>query len=298
MKILLTGKNGQVGFELRRSLAVLGEVLAVGSAECDFEDVAAVRRLVQVQRPDVIVNPAAFTAVDRAEANRALAQAINATAPAAMAEEAQRLGALLVHFSTDYVFDGTKQGAYVETDEPNPLGAYGATKWAGERAIAAGCERHLILRTSWVVGAHGANFAKTMLRLAAERESLSVVSDQFGAPTSAALLADLTAHVVRQLAGARGNVAYGVYHAVASGVTSWHEYACHVIERARAAGRPVRVPPGAVKAIGTADYATPARRPANSRLDTSRLRAAFGLHLPAWQDGVNHVLEEIFQAAP
>ena len=296
MKILLTGRNGQLGFELRRSLAVLGEVLAVGSADFDFRDTGAVRRLVRAQRPDVIVNAAAYTAVDKAESNRTVAEAINATAPAVLAAEVQTYGALLVHFSTDYVFDGMKQGAYLETDEPRPLSVYGASKLAGERAVQAECERHLILRTSWVLGAHGVNFAKTMLHLAAERESLFVVSDQFGAPTSAALVADLTAHVLRKLTGARANTAYGVYHAVASGVTNWHEYACRVIERARAAGRPVRVPPCAIKPIATVDYPTPARRPANSRLDTSKLQAAFGLHLPAWQDGVDHVLEQILQA--
>lgn len=189
MKLLLTGKNGQVGFELQRALAVLGEVMAIDSEDCDLADEAAIRRVVRAIRPDVIVNPAAYTAVDKAESEQALAQAINARAPGVLAEEAKALGALLVHYSTDYVFDGSKAGAYLESDTPNPISVYGSTKLAGERAIAASCERLLILRTSWVVGAHGGNFAKTMLRLAAERQSLSVVADQFGAPTSAALLA-------------------------------------------------------------------------------------------------------------
>ncbi len=294
MKILLTGKHGQVGFELRRSLSVLGEVNAVDIAECDLSDAAAVRQLVQDYRPNVIVNPAAYTAVDKAEADEPLATKINVNAPAVFAEEAKRLGSMLVHFSTDYVFDGTKVGAYTEADTPNPQSVYGATKLAGELAVQTGCERHVILRTSWVVGAHGANFAKTMLRLAAEKDSLNVVADQFGAPTSAAMLADLTAHLVRQASVSADVFPYGLYHTVASGVTNWHEYACHVIERARAAGKSIRVPPDAVRAISTAEYPTPAKRPANSRLDTRKLSATFGLRLPTWQEGVDHVLDQIF----
>lgn len=293
MKLLLTGKNGQVGFELQRALAVLGEVVAIDSDDCDLADEAAIRRVLRDVRPDVIVNPAAYTAVDKAESEPALAQAINARAPGVLAEEARALGALLVHYSTDYVFDGTKDGAYLESDAPNPTSVYGATKLAGEQAVASACPRHLILRTSWVVGAHGGNFAKTMLRLACEREALSVVADQFGAPTSAALLADVTAHLVRQAQQAPNAFPYGPYHAVAGGETHWHAYACHVIERARAAGKPVRVAPGAIKAIASADYPTPARRPANSRLDTRSLRTTFGLHLPDWKAGVDHILDQI-----
>jgi dTDP-4-dehydrorhamnose reductase len=293
MKLLLTGKNGQVGFELQRALAVLGEVVAIDSDDCDLADEAAIRRIVRDVRPDVIVNPAAYTAVDKAESEPARAQAINARAPAVLAEEARALGALLVHYSTDYVFDGTKDGAYLESDAPNPTSVYGATKLAGEQAVAAACPRHLILRTSWVVGAHGGNFAKTMLRLACEREALSVVADQFGAPTSAALLADVTAHLVRQAQREADAFPYGLYHAVAGGETRWHAYACHVIERARAAGKPVRVAPQAIKPIASADYPTPARRPTNSRLDTALLRTTFGLHLPDWKAGVDHILGQI-----
>lgn len=293
MKLLLTGKNGQVGFELQRALAVLGEVLAIDSKDCDLADEAAIRRIVRTIRPDIIVNPAAYTAVDKAESEPGLAQAINARAPSVLAEEAQALGALLVHYSTDYVFDGSKAGAYQESDTPNPSSVYGATKLAGERAIAASCPRHLILRTSWVVGAHGGNFAKTMLRLATERDKLSVVADQFGAPTSAALLADLTAHLVRQAQRTSADFPYGVYHAVAAGETNWHAYACHVIERARAAGKAIRVAPDAIMAITTSDYLTPAKRPANSRLDTSLLRETFGLQLPDWKIGIDHILDQI-----
>jgi dTDP-4-dehydrorhamnose reductase len=293
MKILLTGKNGQVGFELCRSLSVLGEVHAIDSTECDLRDEAAIRRVVQAYRPNVIVNPAAYTAVDKAESDPATAEAVNARAAAVFAEEAALLGAMLVHFSTDYVFDGGKNGSYTEADLPNPQSVYGATKLAGEKAVQSACARHVILRTSWVVGAHGGNFAKTMLRLAEERETLNVVADQFGAPTSAALLADLTAHLIRQASRDAANFPYGLYHAVAGGVATWHEYASYVIERARAAGKPIRLAPGALGAITTADYPTPAKRPANSRLDTSKLRETFGLHLPHWQEGVDHVLNQI-----
>jgi len=293
MKLLLTGKNGQVGFELQRTLGVLGEVIAIDSDDCDLADEAAIRRIVRDIRPDVIVNPAAYTAVDKAESEATLAQAINTRAPNVLAEEAKSLDALLVHYSTDYVFDGTKDGAYKETDPLNPTSVYGATKLAGERAIEASCPRHLILRTSWVVGVHGGNFAKTMLRLACERDALNVVADQFGAPTSAALLADLTAHLVRQAQREPNTYPYGLYHAVPAGETSWHAYASHVIERARAAGKPIRVAPDAIKPITTPDYPTPAKRPLNSRLDTQQLRETFGLHLPDWKLGVDHILDQI-----
>ncbi|MDD3935973.1 dTDP-4-dehydrorhamnose reductase [Rhodoferax sp.] len=298
MRILLTGKEGQVGFELRRALALLGEVHAIDVADCDLGNEAAIRRMVQGLRPDVIVNPAAYTAVDKAESEPALAANINAHAPGILALEAERLGAMLVHFSTDYVFDGKKNGAYNETDTPNPKSVYGVTKLAGEHAVQRLCTRHVILRTSWVVGAHGNNFAKTMLRLAAERDELNVVSDQCGTPTSAALLADLTAHLVRQASQPTrmetGRFPYGLYHATASGSTNWHAYASYVIERARAAGQPVRVAPDAIKPIATEAYPTPARRPANSQLDTTKLRETFGLHLPSWQAGVDHILDQLF----
>jgi dTDP-4-dehydrorhamnose reductase len=294
MKLLLTGKNGQVGFELQRALAPLGEVRAVGSAECDLADESAVRALVREFAPDVIVNPAAYTAVDRAESEPDRAAAVNARAPEVLGEEAARLGATVIHFSTDYVFDGESPRPYRESDPANPQGVYGATKLAGERSLAAATSRHLILRTSWVVGAHGANFAKTMLRLAAERDELRVVADQYGAPTSAALLADLTAHLVRQLQreGADG-FPYGLYHVAGGGETNWYDYARFVLEEALAAGRSLKTGPESVQAITTAEYPTPACRPANSRLDTSSFREAFGLMLPPWQDGVRHILQQI-----
>jgi dTDP-4-dehydrorhamnose reductase len=295
VKILVTGKNGQVGFELQRALAPLGEVVAVDQAQCNLADADAVRELVRRVAPDVIVNPAAYTAVDKAESDQQTAFAVNAQAPGVLGEEAARLGALVVHYSTDYVFNGAKDGSYAETDQPDPQSVYGSTKYAGERALAAANPRHLILRTSWVVGAHGGNFAKTMLRLAAERERLSVVADQFGAPTSAALLADLTAQLVRQYQREGADrFPYGTYHVTASGETSWCDYARFVIGEALAAGKTLKAGPDAVAPLTTAEYPTPAKRPSNSRLDTSHFRSTFGLRLPPWQESVRHVLQQIF----
>lgn len=294
MKILLTGKNGQVGFELQRALAVLGEVVAVDQLDCDLSSPVAIRKLVAEVDPQIVVNPAAYTAVDKAESEPDLAQAINGTAPGVFGEEMAKRGGLVVHFSTDYVFDGTKVSAYSEDDLPNPQSVYGKTKLAGEVALQQSGARHLIFRTSWVFGAHGGNFAKTMLRLAAEREALSVVADQYGAPTSAALLADVTAQAVaRYLREPVEAFPFGLYHVVAGEVTSWHGYAQTVIASAIAAGKPMKVLPDQVKAITTAEYPVPAPRPANSRLDTSRLQQAFGLRLPPWQEGLAHVLQQI-----
>lgn len=294
MKILLTGKNGQVGFELQRALAPLGEVVAVDLHECDLSNADAIRQLLAEVRPQVIVNPAAYTAVDKAESEPALAHAINAVAPGVFGEEAARLGALVIHYSTDYVFDGTSPGAYSESDEPNPQSVYGRTKLAGERALQASRADYLIFRTSWVFGAHGGNFAKTMLRLAAEREGLKIVADQFGAPTSAALLADVTAQVLgRYQREGRAGFPFGLYHLVAAGCTTWHEYAQTVIRAALAAGKPLKLTADEVLPIATADYPLPAPRPSNSRLDTSRLRQTFGLELPDWQRGLGHVLQQI-----
>ncbi|KQX96701.1 dTDP-4-dehydrorhamnose reductase [Massilia sp. Root133] len=294
MKILLTGKNGQLGFELQRALAPLGEVVAVGTQDCNLADADALRALVRRVAPDVIVNPAAYTAVDKAESDEATARAVNAVAPAILGEEGAKLGALVLHYSTDYVFDGTKQGAYTENDVPAPQSVYGRTKLEGEQGLAAANPRHLILRTSWVVGAHGGNFAKTMLRLAGERETLTVVADQFGAPTPAALLADLSAHLVREHARARSTgFPYGTYHVAAGGETSWHGYAQFVIGEALAAGKHLKASVDAVAPLATEQYPTPARRPLNSRLDTTRFRTTFDLRLPPWQEGVRHVLRQI-----
>ncbi|MBP2547676.1 dTDP-4-dehydrorhamnose reductase [Neorhizobium galegae] len=294
MRLLLTGKNGQVGFELQRALAPLGEVIAVDRSVCNLADHDEVRALIRRVKPDVIVNPAAYTAVDKAETEEELAFSVNATAPGVIGAEAAALGALVVHYSTDYVFDGMQEGFYSEADAPNPQGVYGRSKLAGEQALKDSGARHLIFRTSWVAGAHGGNFAKTMLRLAAEREDLKVVADQVGAPTSAALIADATAHAIRDALAAEHAVLDGVYHLVAGGETTWHAYACHVIETARRAGKTIRVAPNAILPIPTADYPTPAKRPANSRLDTQKFKATFGLELPHWQAGIDHVLQQMF----
>lgn len=294
MKILLTGKHGQVGFELLRALAPLGEVHAVDYAECDLADAAAIAALVRSVRPDVIVNPAAYTAVDKAESERELAHAVNAVAPGVLGKEAAKLGAWVVHYSTDYVFDGTKQGAYTEADPTNPLSVYGRTKRDGEIALQESGARCLIVRTSWVVGAHGNNFAKTILRLALEREQLNVVADQYGAPTSAALLADVTAQLIRQMQREGVDTyPYGLYHLAAGGETNWCDYARFVVSEARAAGRPLKLLPDAIREIPSSDYPTSAKRPLNSRLDTGKLRRTFGLEMPDWQRGVRHILQQI-----
>ena len=294
MKILLFGKGGQVGWELQRSLAPLGQLIALdfdSAGLCgDFSNPAGLAETIRQLAPDVIVNAAAHTAVDKAESEPALARTINALAPGVLADEAQKLGAWLVHYSTDYVFDGSGSARWRESDATGPLSVYGQTKLEGEQAVAR-CTKHLIFRTSWVFAARGGNFAKTMLRLARERDSLSVIADQFGAPTGAELLADVTAHALRTV-HTRPELA-GLYHLVAGGVTTWHGFACHVLERAQAMGQELKVAPANVKAIGTADYPTPAQRPLNSRLDTTRLREAFGLHLPDWTIAVDRMLDEI-----
>jgi dTDP-4-dehydrorhamnose reductase len=297
MRILLTGRKGQVGFELTRSLSVLGEVTAVDRDTCDLTNDSAARSVVRDCRPDVIVNAAAYTMVDRAEADAQIALQVNAIAPAVLAEEADAIGALLVHYSTDYVFDGTNAKAYTEADVPNPINVYGTTKWQGEKAIAAATRRHLILRTSWVLGAHGANFAKTMLRLATERTALSVVADQYGTPTSAALIADATAHLVRHYlvdGHKRDAFPFGIYHLVASGDTNWCDYSRFVISEAQKLGQVFKTVPEAIRAITTSEYPTPAKRPANSRMSNRKFSETFGLRLPPWQDGVEHVLKQIF----
>lgn len=294
MKILLTGKHGQVGFELQRTLSLLGEVCAVDQPECDLTNVSAIRALVRSFKPNVIVNSAAYTAVDKAESEPELAHAVNAVAPGVLGEEAAKLGAWVVHYSTDYVFDGAKPSAYTEDDVTNPLSVYGRTKRDGEIALTESGARHLIFRTSWVVGAHGSNFAKTILRLALEREHVNVVADQYGAPTSAALLADVTAQLVRQRQREGDeSFSYGLYHLVAGGETTWCEYARFVVSEALAVGRTLKLSPDAIHAIPSSEYPTAAKRPANSRLETTKLRRTFGLELPDWRSGVRHILQQV-----
>lgn len=298
MKILLLGRGGQVGWELQRSLAVLGEVVALGvdaahnpDGLCgDLTDLAGLERSVLQVRPDVIVNAAAHTAVDKAESEPEISLTINALAPATLARAATKIGAWLVHYSTDYVFDGSGSTPRKETDITGPLSVYGQTKMEGELAVVT-TPKHLILRTSWVYATRGNNFAKTMLRLAGEREGLTVINDQFGAPTSAELLADVTAHALRQLQ-AKPELA-GLYHCIAGGETSWHGYAKFVLEQAAALGMPLKATADKVAATPTSSYPTPAKRPLNSRLDTGKLQAAFGLTLPHWQLGVSRMLTEI-----
>ena len=297
MKILLFGKGGQVGWELQRSLAPLGEVVALefdSTDYCgDFTNLAGLAQAVRQVKPDVIVNAAAHTAVDKAESEPELVRTINAIAPGVLADEAEKLGAWLIHYSTDYVFDGSGTTPWKETDATGPLGVYGQTKLEGEQAVAR-CTRHLIFRTSWVFAARGANFAKTMLRLAKERDELKVIADQIGAPTGAELLADVTAHAIRTVQTAPdGQKLAGLYHLAAAGETSWHGYAQFVIERAQALGETLKAGPNDILPITTADYPTPAQRPANSRLDTTKLRTTFGLHLPDWKDGVRRMLVEM-----
>ena len=293
MKILLLGKDGQVGWELQRALAPLGELVALGrqgrdGLSGDLSDPAALRTTVAAVAPDVIVNAAAHTAVDKAESEPELAQRINAEAPGVLAQAAASRGAVLVHYSTDYVFDGSGHTPWLEGDATGPLSVYGRSKLDGEEAIrASGCA-HLIFRTSWVYAARGGNFARTMLRLAAERERLTVIADQIGAPTGAELIADVSAHALRSLC-ARPELS-GTYHLAAAGETSWHGYASFVIAAARARGVVLKV--GEIAPIPTTDYPTPATRPLNSRLNTSRLCAAFDLRLPDWQQGVARMLDE------
>ncbi len=295
MKILLFGKGGQVGWELQRSLSLLGELTALDfdstDFHADFSRPAALADTVRALRPNIIVNAAAHTAVDKAESEAGFAATLNADAPRVLATAAAALGAWLVHYSTDYVFDGSGEGARDENAPTGPLSVYGRTKLDGENHIRdSGC-KHLILRTSWVYAARGGNFARTMLKLAAERESLAVINDQFGAPTGADLLADLTAHLVRASRD-RADMS-GTYHAVAAGETSWHGYATHVIEFARASGVALKVTAGGIEPVATSAFPTPARRPHNSRLATKRLRETFGFELPDWRAGIDRMLSEV-----
>jgi len=294
MKILLLGKNGQVGWELQRSLSTLGDIVAVDADSTDFcGDFTNLQGLTDTVRriaPDIIVNAAAHTAVDKAETEEQTVRTINALAPAMLAQEAKRLGAWLIHYSTDYVFDGSGDKPWLETDDTGPLNVYGTTKLEGEDFIhMSGC-KYLIFRTSWVYAARGGNFAKTMLRLAQERDSLNVINDQIGAPTGADLLADVTAHAIR-VAQLNPEVS-GLYNLVAAGETSWHGYASFVIDFAQKNGVSMWITPEDVLPVPSSAFATPAKRPLNSRLDTTKLQNTFGLHLPHWQAGVARMRTE------
>ena len=295
MKILLFGKGGQVGWELQRSLAPLGELIALdvdSKQQCgDFTRLDGIAHTVHTIAPDVIVNAAAYTAVDKAESEPELVRTINVLAPGVVAQEAKRLGSWLIHYSTDYVFDGSGSKPWVETDPTGPLSVYGSTKLEGEEAIrASGC-KHLIFRTSWVYAARGGNFVRTMLRLAQERDRLTVIDDQIGAPTGADLLADVTAHAIRM--ALRQPELSGLYHLVVGGEISWHGYASYVLNLARQSGMDLKVAAENVIPVPTSAFPLQAKRPLNSRLDASKLQTAFDVHLPAWQNGVARMLEEI-----
>lgn len=296
LKILLFGKNGQVGWELQRSLAPLGEITALDREDVDpfsgdLVDPDVLADTIRRVRPDILVNAAAHTAVDQAESEPELARALNATAPGVMAREARACGALFIHYSTDYVFDGSGTTARTEDAPTGPLNVYGQTKLEGEEQVRDQGGAHLIFRTSWLYSARGGNFARTMLKLASERDELRVIDDQHGAPTGADLIADVTAHAIRTV---RAQPALcGTYHLVASGETSWFGYARHVIGFARAAGRPLRVELDAIRPVPTSAYVTAAKRPLNSRLATAKLRESFGLELPDWRSGVNRMLSEV-----
>ena len=295
MNILLLGKGGQVGWELQRSLAVLGNLTALdfdSTEHCgDFANPVGIADTVRALRPDVIVNAAAHTTVDKAESEPELARLLNATTPGVLAQEAARLGALLVHYSTDYVFDGSGTRPWVETDTPAPLSVYGRTKLEGEQRIAQSGAQHLILRTSWVYAARGGNFAKTILRLAQERERLTVIDDQWGAPTGADLLADVTAHAIRHLH--RQPQDAGLYHVAAAGETNWNLYAKYVLVQAMKALPAIKIKATDVMPVPTSAFPTPAVRPHNSRMNTRKLQTTFGLTLPHWQQGVARMVAEI-----
>jgi dTDP-4-dehydrorhamnose reductase len=289
MKILLFGKNGQVGWELRRTLAPLAQVTAVDYPEINFTVPAVLRALVNSTNPSVVVNAAAYTAVDKAETETELCRQVNAVAPGVLAEAAKKVGALMVHYSTDYIFDGTNTLPYVETDAPNPLGAYGRSKLEGDRAVKASGADHLIFRPCWVYGARGQNFMLTMQRLAREREKLRVVGDQLGCPTWSRMIAETTALALKQvLAGADRSAYNGEYHLAAFGQTSWHGFASRIIELMPEAERKCR----AVEQITTPEYPTPAKRPANSVLDCGKLQKTFGLRLPHWETSLRQVLDQ------
>jgi dTDP-4-dehydrorhamnose reductase len=297
MKILLLGKNGQVGWELQRSLAPLGEVLALdrhSTTYCgDLSKPEELAQTVLAFKPDFIVNSAAHTEVDKAESEPELAKVLNTDAPAALAKAAAQVGAWLVHYSTDYVFDGSGTHARQEGEGTGPLCVYGQTKLDGEKAIVASGCKYLIFRTSWVYAARGGNFAKTMLRLAQERDKLTVINDQHGAPTGADLIADVTAQAMRRVLNTQNISFSGVYHLVASGETTWHGYASHLIEKAKAIKPDLPIKAAEVAPVPTSAFPTPAARPLNSRLCTEKLQQAFGLVLPPWQQGVDRMLAEI-----
>ncbi|NYH22326.1 dTDP-4-dehydrorhamnose reductase [Paraburkholderia bryophila] len=293
--ILIVGAHGQVGLELRRSLSLLGRVVAVGREACDLTSAEQIIALMRSVRPRVVVNAGGYTAVDAAETDAELAHVVNAVAPGVLAAEMKSLGGLMVHYSTDYVFDGAKSTPYTEDDTALPLSVYGRSKLDGESSVSGACAAHYIFRASWVFGLQGGNFLKSVARAARTRTSLSVVADQIGAPTPAALLADVTALAAHGYLHAAAPMPYGVYHVAAQGETSWHGYARHIVETLGSAGVQLAVAPDDVHPITAAQYGSVAARPLNSRLDTSKLRSALHIELPDWREGVNRVLAQLVE---
>lgn len=292
-KILMLGRDGQLGFELRRSLAPLGVVAAVGRNECDLTYPLQLARLVRREKPDVIINAAALTSIERAEEDPVRAMRINGEAAGELAALAASRGALIVHYSSDYVFDGAKPEPYTEGDAPAPLNVYGRSKLAGERAVQAMNAANLVFRTSWIYGVFGNSFLKSMLMALRQPEALRVVSDQCGAPTGAAFIADVTALAVARYWREGSDFPFGLYHLAAAGQASWHEYACFIAEQARRAGLPVTLTTADIQPVSAEDYSSTVRRPLNSCLDTRLLAGTFGIHAPPWQDGVRHALAAI-----
>ena len=291
MKILLTGSNGQVGFELQKKLSLLGEVIATDREELDLTDPDAITQFIDQTKPDIIINPAAYTAVDKAESEHDLAYQINVKAPEVLASMARQLNIPLVHFSTDYVFDGLKKSAYVETDLTNPQSVYGKTKYEGEEKVRTHA-KHIILRTSWVFGSHGNNFLKTMLRLFKEKESLNIVADQWGAPASASMLSDVTSKIVNTIIKNKNFNDYGTYHVTSDGETNWQQYASLISSELIKLNVKIKCGSDQIRPIVTSEYPTPAKRPLNSRLNTNKLKKTFVLELPHWESEVKKVLRE------
>ena len=292
MKILLTGSNGQVGFELKKKLSALGKVIATDREELDLTNLDEIRTFIDQTKPDIIINPAAYTAVDKAESEPDLAYRINTLAPEVLASMAAELDIPLIHFSTDYVFDGLKKDAYIETDKTNPQSVYGKTKCEGEEKIRTHA-KHIILRTSWVFGSHGNNFLKTILRLIQEKDSLNVVGDQWGSPASASMLSDVTFEIVDGILKNKNFKDYGTYHVTNEGETNWHQYASLIASELIKLNVKIKCEPDQIRPILTSEYPTAAKRPANSRLNTDKLKKTFMLELPHWESEVKKVLREI-----
>ena len=294
MKILLTGKDGQVGFALHKKLLSLGEVIATGRHELDLANPEAIKAFIDKNKPDIIINPAAYTQVDKAESEKLLAHQINAIAPQILAEKASELNIPIIHFSTDYVFDGLKQEPYLETDEVSPQSVYGQTKWEGEEAVRQ-YKKHIILRTSWVFSSHGQNFLKTIMKLIQEKTSLNVVSDQKGTPTSSEVLADMTFSIVKAISNNHNYKDFGTYHVASSGDTDWFHYACFVVDEAIDLGLKTSMTSKDIKPIPTSLYPTSAKRPMNSMLNTTKIKKTFMLELPHWEVEVKRILKEIIR---